>query len=100
MNSFFLSELARKDFKSIGSYTQRQWGYDQRVLYLTGLNQCFKTLSENPNIGSNCNYVEPGLKKHHYKSHIIFYEIQDEQKVLIIRILHKNMDVKSHLLDP
>ena len=97
MSSFSLSKSARKDFKSIGSYTQRQWGYDQRTLYLTGLNDGFITLSENPNIGTDCHYIEPGLKKHPYKSHIIFYEIQDDQRILIVRILHKNMDVKLHL---
>ena len=91
------SKAAEKDFKSIGSYTQKQWGYEQRVLYLTELNASFITLSENPNMGTNCHYIEPGLKKYKYKSHIIFYEVQDDQNILIIRILHKNMDVKSHL---
>ncbi len=97
MSSFSLSKSARKDFKSIGSYTQRQWGYKQRVLYLTELNEGFITLSENPNMGTDCPYIEPGLKKHPYKNHIIFYEVQNDQSILIIRILHKNMDVKSHL---
>lgn len=97
MSSFLLSKAAQQDFKSIGSHTQRQWGFAQRVLYLTELNECLVTLSQNPNIGINCHYIEPGLKKHRYKSHIIFYEIQDHQNILVIRILHKNMDVKSNL---
>ena len=97
MSSFLLSKAAQKDFKSIGSYTQRQWGRAQRLLYLTELNECFITVAENPNIGTDCHYIEPRLKKHPYKSHIIFYEIQDNQNILVIRILHKNMDVKLNL---
>lgn len=97
MSSFALSQSAKKDVKSIGVYTQKQWGYDQRVLYLTGLNEAFVRLAENPNIGTDCHYIAASLKKHPYKSHIIFYEIQPDQTPLIIRILHKSMDVKSHL---
>jgi toxin ParE1/3/4 len=95
MNAFSISNAARSDLKNIGIYTQRVWGAKQRRIYLKGLDLMFNFLAENPLSGLPCNYIANGLRKHQFESHIVFYE-KIEDQVLIIRILHKSMDVEHN----
>ena len=95
MNAFSISNVARSDLKNIGIYTQRAWGAKQRRIYLKGLDLTFNFLAENPLSGLPCNYIANGLRKHQFESHIVFYE-KIEDQVLIIRILHKSMDVEHN----
>jgi toxin ParE1/3/4 len=99
MSSFSLSNAARADLKSIGTYTQKTWGSSQRKSYIKDLDIAFHFLSENPLSGTRCDYITPGLRKHNHKSHIIFYEV-DDVTVNIVRILHKSMDVEANLQNP
>ena len=95
MSSFTLSRTAINDMKSIGSYTQKKWGIEQRKSYLRNIDDSFHLLANNPKIGLECNYVRTGLRKYNCKSHIIFYQINDSD-IFIVRILHKSIDVNLH----
>jgi len=50
-------------------------------------------LSENPDIGKSCDEIRDGYRKFPQGSHVIFYKQMGSQEILIIRILHKSMDV-------
>lgn len=95
MTTFSVSKAARADLKNIAAYTQKVWGAEQRRTYLKGLDLAFHLLAENPLTGTPCNYVVGGLRKHSFESHIIFYENSDDE-IIIIRVLHKSMDVESN----
>ncbi len=72
---------------------EKTWGVEQRKTYLKGLDFAFHFLAENPLSGVACDYVVEGLRKHHFKSHTIFYETLNSE-ILVIRVLHKSMDVE------
>lgn len=93
MSAFSLTKVAKQDFKAIARYTQKQWGSDQRKLYLIGLNEKFQQLATSPKIGVECGIVTVGLRKLPYKSHTIYYEQNNDGSILIVRVLHKSMDV-------
>jgi toxin ParE1/3/4 len=97
MNSYSLSRAARKDLKAIAVFTQKTWGANQRRAYIKALDDAFRYLSEQPSVGTQCNYVLPDLRKHHCKSHTIFFEVNSPNSIFIVRILHKSMDVDRHL---
>ena len=50
-------------------------------------------MSENPDIGKGCDEIKDGYRKFPQGSHVIFYKQTDNQEILIVRILHKSMDV-------
>jgi toxin ParE1/3/4 len=95
MIDFRLTKKATEDLRSIGRYTQKNWGRDQRNKYLARLDDSFHTIAREPQIGLACDYIRHGYRKYHVGRHLIFYR-QTESVVEIIRILHDRMDVESH----
>ncbi len=95
MTPFKLTVLAKADLKDIALFTQSKWGKEQRNLYLKQFDDSFHMLSKNPEIGKNCGWIKQGYRKFPQGSHVIFYEQIAHCEILIVRILHKSMDVNS-----
>lgn len=93
MKSFQLTLKAKSDLKEIALFTLRKWGRDQRNAYLKQFDGSFWLLAETPSIGKACDEIRAGYRKFPQGSHIIFYKQTGSQQILIIRILHKSMDV-------
>ena len=96
MTSFKVTKKAFDDLINIGKYTQEKWGTLQRNTYLKQLDDCFARLSENPDIGIKCDNVKEGYFKFPQGSHLVFYKPTSQTSIMIIRILHKSMDVESN----
>lgn len=99
MSTFSVSRAARADLKNIAAYTQKVWGAEQRRTYIKGLDLAFHFLAESPLAGVPCSYVVEGLRKHRFESHTIFYE-KNNNEIIIVRVLHKSMDVERNFQDP
>jgi len=97
MHSYSLTVAARKDMIEIGHYTVEKWGKRQRDKYLKQLDDAFKLLARQPEIGKEAEDIKPGYKKFGQGSHIIFYRAGKDSKIVVIRILHNSMDVDRHL---
>ena len=95
--SFYLTRTAKADLKSIGRYTQKTWGVNQRNTYLKEIDRAFHDISNNPNIGRNCDYIRPGYRKYKVGKYYIFYREVSIQEVEIVRVLHERMDISRHL---
>ncbi len=74
MASFKITKKALDDLINLGKFTQNKWGISQRNVYLKQLDECFGKLSENPNIGTKCDYIKEGYFKFPQGSHMIFYK--------------------------
>ena len=92
MELFQLSREAKSDLYSIALFTEARWGKTQRNLYIKQLDEGFLLLAQNPNVGTSCDYIRNGYRKFPQGSHIIFYKPSTTATILVIRILHKNMD--------
>lgn len=97
MGIFTLTNKAKADLKSIGAYTQRKWGREQRRIYLKQFDEAFHLLADTPNAGTRCDFVTPGYRKFPNTSHIIFYRDITDSEIEIVRILHRRMDAESIL---
>ena len=97
MPPFLLTSAARKDIIDIGRFTAEKWGKPQRNKYLKQLDDAFRLLARQPDIGRDAEAIKPGYKKFSQGSHIIFYRAGTESKIVVIRILHNSMDVEQHL---
>ncbi|MCG6137075.1 MAG: type II toxin-antitoxin system RelE/ParE family toxin [Nostoc sp. LLA-1] len=95
MSPFRLTELAKQDLLSIGRYTQKTWGTEQRNRYLTMLDDCFQILARDPHKGRACDEISPGYRRYRIGRHLIFYR-ENEEYIDIIRILHDRMDIESY----
>ena len=97
MPSFLLTSAARKDIIDIGRFTTQKWGRRQRDKYLKQLDDAFRLLARQPEIGRDAEELKPGYKKFSQGSHTIFYRAGTESKIVVIRILHNSMDVEQYL---
>lgn len=97
MPSFKLSAKAKIDLKKIAIFTERRWGRTQRNAYLLQFDQCFHQLADNSTMGTTCDHIKLGYRQFPQGSHLIFYKIDNQGIVMIIRILHKNMLPIFHL---
>ena len=97
MRPYLLTTAARKDTIDIGRFAAEKWGKRQRDKYLKQLDDAFKLLARQPEIGRDADDIKPGYKKFSQGSHIIFYRAGTESKIVVIRILHNSMDVEQHL---
>jgi len=93
---FRVSKAAQADIREIGRYTQRQWGKDQRRVYLDGMNARFRLLANTPLLAAERQTLDPPVRIHPYEKHLIVYVIEDGG-ILIVRVLHQSMDVPAQL---
>lgn len=96
MASFRLTKKAKADLRSLGRYTQKTWGREQRNRYLALLDGGFHDLAANPQKGRTCDDIRQGYRKYHVGRHLIFYR-QEDSGIAVIRILHERMDIEAHL---
>lgn len=97
MRPFLLTTAARKDIIEIGRFTAGKWGKRQRDKYLKQLDDAFTLLARQPEIGKDADDIKPGYRKFSQGSHMIFYRAHTDSKIVVIRILHSNMDAERHL---
>ena len=95
MGSFLLTNAAKADLRNIARFTEQKWGREQRKHYLKGMDDAFRRLADSPALGVSCEYIAPELRKHPFQSHMIYYDITSTTQILVVRVLHKHMDVSQ-----
>lgn len=96
MQPYLLTTAARDDLLNIGRFTAKKWGKQQRNKYLKQLDDAFTLLSRQPEAGRSADDIKRGYRKFRQGSHLIFYRVGDESHIVIIRVLHKSIDVERH----
>ncbi|WP_019028273.1 type II toxin-antitoxin system RelE/ParE family toxin [Colwellia piezophila] len=97
MNNFLLSSKAKSPLIKRAKYTQLTWGKSQRNDYLTILDNTFQFLADEAKLGINCDYISEGYHKYPQASQVVYYKELQVNQILIVRTLHKTMDVNSAL---
>lgn len=96
MPDYRLTEAADRDVFDIAHYTLENWDEAQVDRYLLGLDAAFGRLSRNPSLGKASETARAGYLRYRYRSHVIFYK-RLRKGILIVRILHAQMDYLRHL---
>lgn len=89
---------AESDLIGIWVYTCEQWGVDQADEYLDQLEAGMQQLIAHPLLGVDYAFVLPGYRRLQVEHHAVFYRLH-EPEVLVVRVLHENMDAHERLLD-
>ncbi|MFM9852436.1 MAG: type II toxin-antitoxin system RelE/ParE family toxin [Sphingomonadaceae bacterium] len=87
---------AAADLASIRDYTEREWGGDQAVRYLTKLQQSTHRLLDAPYLGSPYGGRRVSLRSLKSSRHRLIYDVSDEA-IILVRVLHVRMDLHRHL---
>ncbi len=96
MTDYRLTSRAEADLAGIADYTIEAFGIEQARRYRDDLEACFRNLAGNPRLGRSAEALAPGLRRFEHRAHAVFY-VEDEGRVLIVRILHASMDAPRHL---
>lgn len=91
-----LSGAAASDIEELLTRSVLDFGLARTETYYQSLTHCLELLGDNPEMGSTMDDIRPGYRCFLHKSHAIFYTPR-EQDILIVRILHKRMDVDRNL---
>lgn len=112
MRRLTVSGPARSDLLNIREYTTDRYGHATAHYYNTLLSQAIQDIRENPyrlgskhlpeigksiysyHIALSRNRVERTIKK---PRHLIFYFLPDEDKVIVVRVLHDSRDFTLHI---
>ena len=74
----------------------RNGGAAQANTYLDGLETRAQLLAENPGLGTARETISKGLLSFPYESHILYYK-KHTRGIVIVRVLHQQMDPVKHL---
>ena len=89
---------AESDLVEIWVYTCEEWGVDQADKYLEQLEEGMKQVISHPALGADYSHVLSGYRRVQFEHHAFFYKVI-EMEVLVVRVLHEDMDAPSRLLD-
>jgi toxin ParE1/3/4 len=91
-----LSQEADRDLQEIYDFSIENFGSNQAMEYLTGLEGIFNTICRHPHTGRSRNEIRKGLRCISYVSHIVFYRTV-EKRIRIVRVLHASRDLPKFL---
>lgn len=98
MSGLNITPKAESDLIGIWIYTCEEWGAVQADEYLDQLETGMKQLLNHPALGTNYAHVLPGYRRLQVQHHAVFYQVL-ELEVLVVRVLHEDMDAPERLLD-
>lgn len=97
MANYRFSNEAVKDLEEIWSYTKQKWSIVQADRYYNIIIDEIEFIASNPLLGKSIDYIKEGYRSTNVKSHIIFYKQQEEDTIVIVRILHQRMDIENKM---
>jgi toxin ParE1/3/4 len=86
--TYRLALAADLDLDEVYDFGITEFGLRIANAYLDGLIDCFNSLAENPRICRVRDEIRPAVRIRPYSSHLIFYEVDDANSVLVLRIRH------------
>lgn len=93
-----ITPKAESDLTGIWLYTCEEWGAEQADRYLDQLEAGMKQLLSHPLLGADYAHVLTGYRRLQVEYHAVFYQVLAQEEVIVIRILHEDMDAPQRLL--
>ncbi|HBF32312.1 type II toxin-antitoxin system RelE/ParE family toxin [Rhizobium sp.] len=94
--SFSLSVEAEEDVIAIAEQGVRMFGASQAKHYHAELFVLLDLIAANPRIARERDEINPPVRIHPFKAHLIVYRIENDETIFAIRIRHSHEDWASH----
>jgi toxin ParE1/3/4 len=94
-----ISSKAQSDLIKIWEFTFDNWSIDQADQYYNLIVDKIKDICNKPDLGKKYDQIRKDYWGVNVKSHIIFYKVNKEEIIEVIRILHQRMDLQSRLIE-
>ena len=94
--SLRISGPAAADLSGIATYTEREWGAVQKSRYLAEIRAALVHLRDTPAMGRTRDEIAENLRSFPVGRHVVYFR-DTEATLLIVRILHQNMDPELRL---
>lgn len=99
IRKYRISEKAIEDLEKIWLYTLKKWSVEQADRYHNLIMNEIAFIATNFNLSRKIDYIRAGYRISKVKSHLIFYKKSEDNIIVIVRILHQNMDVENRIKD-
>lgn len=99
MSTFTLTNKAVADLSEIWNYTFETWSEQQADNYYNLIIQACSIVAKKPTLGKYYHEIHPNLLGKKTSKHIIFYFIQEDKSIEVVRVLHESMDLKGKWSD-
>jgi toxin ParE1/3/4 len=99
MAKLIFRQAAINDLNDIWKYTLIKWSEKQADKYYASLESACQQIGKNPELGTQYAEINSHLLGFKIGNHIIFYQVNTDHHIEIIRILHQRMDLFSKLED-
>ena len=96
MGKYVLSPAAQTSLKNIRSYTLKNHGKSQTIIYLKKLRDKMQNLAGDPDRGTARDEIKNGYYSAFIERHTIYYKILPDH-IAIIDVMHQRMEPKRHL---
>jgi toxin ParE1/3/4 len=97
MIKYSLTNEAVKGLEEIWFYTCKKWSVEQADRYYNLIIDEIEYIALNPLLGNPIDFIKQGYKSSKVKSHLVFYKMINDDQILVVRILHQRMDIKSRM---
>ena len=97
MAKYQLTNKAVNDISEIWNYTADNWSEIQADNYYTLLLNTCQDLTDGKIMGKNYPEINSAISGYRAGQHILFYLSSSNKEILIVRILHVNMDLKNRM---
>lgn len=87
-----LTHRAAEDIEELYSFGAEQFGVDQADSYHALLERTFEFLAQNPFAARKRLELSPPVRIHPLQSHLVIYQIRDDNSILIVRVRHAHED--------
>ena len=98
MVAYQLSVKAEEDIMHIYVEGVRNFAVEQAEHYYSGLEGVFQFLSDNPEAARERKEINPVVRIHPYRAHLVVYFFTEASTVFILRVRHSREDWQSNPL--
>ncbi len=99
MANIVFKRKAIEDLNDIWEYTFFEWSEKQADFYYSEIKKACADIAKKPLVGKEYSAINKNLLGYKSGKHIIFYFINPEKNIEVVRILHERMDLKNRIID-